>query len=381
MIIGLVGKPSAGKSSFFKAATMIEVAISSIPFTTIKPNVGIAYVSIDCVCKEFGVKCNPRQGFCLNGKRFIPIKLIDVGGLIPGSHLGRGIGNKFLDELRQADGLIQIVDLSGLTDEEGKPTSNFDPEIEIKFLEDEINKWFYEVIERNLKKIRNWKRMDKNELKNKLFELLSGLQVKKEHIEIALEEVGIENLEEFSKRLRELAKPILICGNKIDLKEAQKNYERLKEKYKNLIPVSAEAEIALKKAAKLGLINYLPGNGFEIKGILNEAQRKGLEKIKEIIKKFGSTGVQECLNKIVFEILNFIAVYPVADVNKLTDKKGNVLPDVFLVEKGTKLKEFAFKIHSEIGEKFIAGIDARTKRKLSGDYELKHRDVIEIKHR
>ncbi|OYT42682.1 MAG: redox-regulated ATPase YchF [Candidatus Aenigmarchaeota archaeon ex4484_224] len=380
-MIGLVGKPSAGKSSFFKAATMIEVAISSIPFTTIKPNVGIAYVSIDCVCKEFGVKCNPRQGFCLNGKRFIPIKLIDVGGLIPGSHLGRGIGNKFLDELRQADGLIQIVDLSGLTDEEGKPTSNFDPEIEIKFLEDEINKWFYEVIERNLKKIRNWKRMDKNELKNKLFELLSGLQVKKEHIEIALEEVGIENLEEFSKRLRELAKPILICGNKIDLKEAQKNYERLKEKYKNLIPVSAEAEIALKKAAKLGLINYLPGNGFEIKGILNEAQRKGLEKIKEIIKKFGSTGVQECLNKIVFEILNFIAVYPVADVNKLTDKKGNVLPDVFLVEKGTKLKEFAFKIHSEIGEKFIAGIDARTKRKLSGDYELKHRDVIEIKHR
>ncbi|TAL47942.1 hypothetical protein EPN87_01810, partial [archaeon] len=109
MIIGLVGKPSSGKSSFFKAATMIDVKISAVPFTTIEPNVGMAYVVVDCPEKEMGVKCNPRTGYCRDGKRFVPVKLVDVGGLIPGSHEGRGIGNKFLDDIRQASVLVQVV--------------------------------------------------------------------------------------------------------------------------------------------------------------------------------------------------------------------------------------------------------------------------------
>jgi ribosome-binding ATPase YchF (GTP1/OBG family) len=78
-------------------------------------------------------------------------------------------------------------------------------------------------------------------------------------------------------------------------------------------------------------------------------------------------------------LLNYIAVYPVADANKLVDTDGNVLPDVFLVPRGTTVKELAFRVHTELGEKFICGVDARTKRRLAADYQLKNNDVIEIK--
>lgn len=375
MIIGLVGKPSSGKSSFFKAATMIDVKTSPVPFTTITPNTGTSYAAIDCVCKEFNLTCNPKHGHCKDGKRFIPVRLVDVGGLIPGSHLGKGIGNQFLDDIRQASALIQVVDASGLTDEEGKPAENFNPKKEIEFLEEEINLWFESVIKRNIEKLKL--PSGEAELINLLHEKLSGLEVTKQNLSDVLEKTSINDTKTFARILRELSKPILIAANKIDLTPAQENFKELKEY--NVIPTSAESEIALKKAAEKNLVKYHVGNGFEITGNLDEGQKKGLEFIKrEVIDKFGSTGVQECLNKAVFEILNYIAVYPIADGNKLTDKDGNILPDVFLVPNGITMKEFAFKVHTQLGEKFITGIDARTKMRLSADHKLKNRDVVSI---
>ncbi|MCS7106316.1 MAG: YchF-related putative GTPase, partial [Candidatus Aenigmarchaeota archaeon] len=336
----------------------------------------------DCVEKEFGVKCNPRHGFCKNGKRFVPIKIIDVAGLVPGAHEGRGLGNQFLDDLRQASALIHIVDFSGLRDEEGRPTSGYDPSRDIEFLEEEIDLWFASIIEKAIKKFeRSLVGKTKADLIEILTQQLSGLEISKEHVEKALEKASLADVKNFAKVLRQISKPILIAANKIDLKEARENFEKLKEKYPNIIPTSAEAEVALKKAAEKNLIEYLPGDGFEIidKSKLDEKQLKVLEMIKkEIVDKYGSTGVQVCLNKVVFELLNYIAVYPVADSKKLSDNEGRILPDVFLVPKGISLKEFAFKIHTEIGEKFICGIDARTKKKLSADYQLKDKDVVEI---
>jgi ribosome-binding ATPase YchF (GTP1/OBG family) len=382
--IGLVGKPNAGKSSFLKAATLQDVKISPIPFTTLKPNIALAYVTKECVCKEFNVKCNPRQGACINGIRFIPIGLWDLPGIVPGAHEGRGLGLKFLDEVRKTKALIHVVDFSGLTDEEGKPTENYDVEKDIKFVEDEINNWFRDIIERGLEKYkRNLKNLSREDLIDILVKQLSGLEVRKEEIEKALEIAEIEDLEEFSKILREISKPIVIVANKIDLESAQKNYEKLKNKYKSLIPASAESEIALRLAASRGLIEYFPGSrDFVIKGSLNKEQERALQIIKEnVLKRFGSTGIQNVLNFAVLEVLKYIVVYPVADANKLCDTKGNVLPDAFLVKKGTTLKEFAFSIHTEIGEKFICGIDARSKKRLSTDYELKDNDVFEIIYR
>ena len=377
MIIGLTGKTNSGKSSFFKAATMIDVEISDRTFVTINPNIGMAHANLNCVCQEFGMKCQPKNGLCKNGKRFVPVKLVDVAGLVPGAHEGRGLGNKFLDELRQASVMIHVVDFSGLTDAEGKPTTGYNPANDIEFVEKEIDLWFASVIQRALAKVS--KVQSRSDLINILNEQLSGLEISRQHIEQALEKFSLSDVQKFATEIRKISKPILIAANKIDLKSSQENLEKIKVNYKSIVPTSAEAEITLKKAAEKDFIDYLPGEGFSIKRDLDEKQKRALEFIKtNLLDKYGSTGVQPALNKAVFELLDYIAVYPVADAHKLTDKHGNVLPDVFLVPNGTTVKEFAFKVHTTLGEKFIAGIDARTKRKLSADYPLRNRDVVEI---
>lgn len=392
MIIGLVGKPSSGKSSMFKAMTMIDVKISSVPFTTISPNIGVGHVIVDCVCGKLGVKCQPKHGFCKDGKRFVPVKIVDVAGLVPGAHLGKGMGNQFLDDLRQASALIHIVDTTGETDSEGNPGAG-DPEKDITFLEKEIDMWFASVIERALRKFeRQIAKVGKADLVEVLSEQLTGLEIHRSEVKKALEGIeasglGLnlgdkESVIAFARELRRIAKPIIIAANKMDLSKAQSNFDVLKERYGDavhLIPTSAEAEIALKRAAERGYIDYMPGNSFTTKADLNEEQKKALEFIKlRVLAKYGSTGVQQCLNRTVFDILGYIVVYPVADRNKLSDKEGNVLPDAFLVPEGTTVKELAYKVHSDLGDKFICGVDVRTKRRLASDYQLRDKDVVEI---
>jgi len=361
------------------------VKITGIPFTTIKPNIGVGYVVIDCVEGEFGTKCKPNHGSCKNGKRYVPVKLVDVAGLVPGAHEGKGLGNQFLDDLRQASALIHIVDASGTRDEEGKATEGHDPEKDIEFLEKEIDLWFAAVIQKAVQKIGKpgGVAIGQAEMIKFLTEQLSGLEVSHKQVDEALQKSSLADVEKFATILREISKPIIIAANKIDLIQAQQNFEKMKTKHGLIVPTSAEAEIVLKKAAEKNMLEYIPGGNFTILDPykLSNAQLAILNKIqKEVIGKYGSTGVQICLNKAVFELLNYIAVYPVAEAGKLTDKDGNVLPDVYLVPKGTTVKELAFKIHTSLGEKFIAGIDARTKRRFAADYVLKNNDVVEIAH-
>jgi len=381
MQIGLVGKPSSGKSSFFKAATMIDVAIAAYPFTTIKPNVGMGYVVTDCVCKKYNVKCNPKNSICVNGKRYVPVKLIDVAGLVPDAHLGKGLGNQFLDDLRQASCLIHIVDCSGKTDAEGKSTTGYDPSNDIRFLTREINLWFVEIIKKALSKFKKKVKYSKVDLVDILEKQLTGLQIKKENISQTLDKIGLDDVEKFASELRKISKPIIIAANKIDLPESEQNFKKMMKEFPDLtiIPTSAAAEIALKKAHEKGLIDYNVSFTVKDGSKIDGKQKEGLKFIQEsLLKKYTSTGIQDCLNKAVFDVLDYIVVYPVADINKLTDKKKNVLPDAFLVKKGSTLKEFAFTVHTDIGEKFIGGLEAKTKRKLGADYILKNDDVVEI---
>jgi len=382
MQIGLVGKPSSGKSSFFKAATMIDVAIADYPFTTIKPNVGMGYVVADCVCKYYDVKCNPKNSVCVNGKRYIPVKLIDVAGLVPDAHLGKGLGNQFLDDLRQASCLIHIVDTSGKTDAEGKVTSGYDPCNDIKFLTREIDMWFAEIIKKGMSKYTIKKKFAKVDLVDVLTKQLTGLGITKQDIQHSLDKASIDSIGGFTAELRGLSKPIIIAANKIDLLESEENLKKMRKEFPDLtiMPTSAASEIALRNAKEKELIEYDTGS-FTIKdeAKISAKQFEGLKYIeKNVLEKYGTTGIQECLNKAVFDVLDYIVVYPVADINKLTDKKKNVLPDAFLVKNGTTLKEFAFSVHSDIGEKFIGGLEAKTKRKLGANYSLQNNDVIEI---
>jgi hypothetical protein len=372
MEIAICGKTNVGKSSFFKAATMIDVEISNRIFCTIKPNVGISYVTAPCPCNELKIKCNPRNSQCINGIRLIPVKLWDVAGLIPGAHEGRGLGLEFLNDIIQADMLIHIVDASGTTNSEGQPTEGYDPSNDVKFLEEEIDFWFADVIKRHVEKIKDEKKAEG---------ILAGLGIKDKHVKEVMEKIGLSNIKEFARELRKLSKPMLIAANKIDLPRSEENLKKMKKEFPHLtiVPCSAEAEIALRTAAKAGFIDYIPGGSFTIKKELNEKQKKALELIKtNILDKYGSTGVEDCLNKAVFDFMKYIAVYPVENEHKLSDKKGNILPDVFLMPPNSTALDLAFKVHTDIGEKFIGAIDARTGRKVGGDHILKHNDIIKI---
>ena len=371
MEIGIVGKTNTGKSSFFKASTLIDVEIGDRTFVTIKPNQGVGYITSDCPCKELEVKCTPNNSKCINGTRLIPIKLWDVAGLVPGAHEGKGLGNRFLSDLTRADVLIHVIDISGRTDSEGQPTTDYDPSNDVRFLEDEIDKWFESIIRKNLEKIKDEK---------KAANVLAGIGIKEKHVEEAIEKTGLAP-EKLAVELRKLSKPMIIAANKIDVPGSEKNLEKVKNNFSHLIvPCSAESEIVLRLAEKSNLIEYVPGsNDFKILSDLEEKQKKALEFIrKNVLEKYNSTGVQECLNKAVFDFLNYIVVYPVENENKFSDKKGNVLPDAYLLPKASTAKDLAYKIHEDIGKGFIGAIDARTKKRIGADQELKNNDIISI---
>jgi hypothetical protein len=390
MLIGLVGKPSVGKSTFFKAATLAEVEIASYPFTTIKPNHGVGYVKVECIDKEFNTQCNPSHGFCIDNQRFVPVELMDVAGLVPGASEGKGLGNQFLDDLRQADAFIHIVDASGETDIEGKPTKDHDPCKDILFLEEELNKWYYQLLMKAWKSFARKTELEDSNFSESVAKQFSGLKIKEDRVKEVLMNLNFsekpsrwdeKQLMKFASELRKSTKPMIIAANKIDSGKSKENYEKMKKEFGDLIiiPCSADSELALREAAKKELIDYIPGeDNFKVKSELNEKQEQALGKIKEkVLDIYGSTGVQDILNSIIFDLLNYIAIFP-AGANKLGDSKGNILPDCFLLPKGSTALDFAFFLHTDFGKNFIKAIDAKSKKIIGKNYELKHRDALEI---
>lgn len=393
-LLGIIGKPNTGKSTFFSAATLATAEIANYPFTTIKPNRGIGYVRTPCVHPEFKVQDNPNNSLCLQGIRLVPVELIDVAGLVPGAWEGRGLGNQFLDEICRADALIHIVDASGGTDCEGKvcKLGEHDPLEDVKFLEHELTMWIGSVVKKDWQKIVRTAESDKKGVLGLLEERLTGLNIKRHHIFEAIRRTGLNadrpalwsenDFLKFVDALRQISKPMLIVANKIDQPTAEANLEELRKLNYPVIPASAEAELALRRAAEKQLIEYRPGDS-DFKIIqpqqLSAGQIKGLEAIREkILQKIGSTGVQDAINTAYFKLLNMITIYPVEDIEHLSNHNGKVLPDTYLVPSGTTARQFAYLIHSELGDSFLYAVDARGRKRIGEDAILKDRDVISI---
>jgi ribosome-binding ATPase YchF (GTP1/OBG family) len=391
ILIALAGKPNCGKSTFFKAATLADVEIANYPFTTIKPNLGVSYVRAKCPCKELRLTC-PK---CVNGERFIAVELLDVAGLVPEAHKGKGLGNAFLDDMRQAQAIIHVIDASGGTDIEGNvvPVGSHDPLSDIKFLETEITMWMFGILHKNWVKLSRKASASGEKLEDVIAEQFAGLGIDAVMAKQALLETGLMDkhivnwtepeMIQLSDYLRRISKPLVIAANKADIAPPE-NLEKLKGLEKDgyrVVACSAGIELALRNAAAHGFIDYLPGNGdFTIKNPekLNPQQKAALEKMREFLKKNDGTGIQKCLDQVVFGLLDYIVVYPVEDESKFTDKNGNVLPDAFLVKKGSTARDLAFKVHTQIGESFLFGINARTKMRLGEKHELLNNDIIKI---
>lgn len=393
-IVGLVGKANVGKSTFFGAATLKPVEIAGFPFTTIKADRGVGYIRAPCVCKEFGVQDNPMNSACIDGIRLIPVDLIDTPGLIPGAHQGKGLGNQFLDEVRRADALIVVADASGATDLNGQPveagTNN--PIEDVKMFEAEFDLWLKSLLRKDWDKASRTAQSNKEAISKHLEEGLTGLGINRYQIAQAIQRAGLDEFksaqwseEEFNKfttQLRKTSKPLIVAANKADRNEAEPNIERIRAAGYKVIPTCAEAELALRRAAEIGLVDYTPGDSdFTIKSPekLTGGQVKALNRIKErVFDKWGGTGLQDVINEAFFSLLNMITVYPVENAEKLSNHQGQVLPDCYLVPVGTTSKQFAALIHTDLAESFIFALNARTKQRLSDSYILENNDVIQI---
>ena len=384
--VGLAGKPNAGKSTFFKAATMADAEVGNYPFTTIDANRGVAAVRTECPCDEL----EGLDGYCENcreGRRYVPVELIDVAGLVPDAHEGRGLGNQFLDELRQADVILHVVDASGGTDEEGEPVEvgEHDPREDVEFLEHELEMWIAGVLSDNLNGLVRRSKTPEFELEDALADVLTGVGASSSDVQRALRNVelppvgdwGDEQAEALAKEVRRLSKPVLVVANKVDV--APEEYVEALVEDSEAVPVSAESELALRRADEKGVVDYAPGDEtFGVTGDVSDEQRAGLERVREVVEEHGGTGVQGALDSAVYDFLDYFTAYPVENENRWTDGSGNVLPDAFLLPEGSTPRDLAYTIHSDIGDDYHHAVDGRKKQRISDDTELEEGDVVKI---
>ena len=395
MQIGLLGKANVGKSTFFSAATEVDVPSGNFPFTTIEPNVGVAYVEAECACKHFGI--SHQNDLCRDGTRLIPVRLVDVAGLVPGAHEGKGLGNRFLDDARQAEILIHVVDAAGTTDICGQPVAAgaHDPAEDVKFVRDEFDLWFADILHRDWDKLIREVGQKRTKLADGIAQRFSGLGVKTSDVHRALAKANLEgrgpadwsepDIVRFARELRADSKPMIIAANKADLCDEASlsgtTAGRLGSECHVVIPCSAETELLLRKASKTGVIAYVTGSdSFDVlpQADLAPAQKKALGVARSVLSRIHNTGVQKILNAAVFDALGYIVVYPVEDETRLTNKDGQVLPDSRLVPRGSTVKDLAASVHADLAEGLLHAIDCKTKQRVSGDRQLDDGDVIKI---
>ncbi|PWA02335.1 hypothetical protein BB558_001524 [Smittium angustum] len=390
-VVACVGKPSAGKSSFLNAVTNATAKVGNYPFTTIDPNQGIAYYPTECPCKKYNRPdiCKPRHGWCENGIRYVPIKLLDVAGLVPGASEGRGLGNKFLDDLRHADILIHVVDGSGLTDENGKETKGYNLINDIMWLRNEIHAWIFN----NLSK--KWDSVVRRHLATKstsvatLQAQLSGYgstkdivmsSINSDLMKISLNQWTLDDLSTFVFDFIDERFPTIIDGINAD----------------QIVLTSAISECYLRLMDKQKFIKYTPGEEdfYTINddpSLTNELKPYGpdieeeLEKIRDLVLfRYFGTGTQQAIIKAV-ETLNMIPVYPVKSVSgfsvinqntPLVDNTGVVrensktlLRDCVLVKSGTTVRQLAKRLHDELDRNFNGA-------ETIGNVQLGENDVI-----
>jgi hypothetical protein len=393
--IGLIGKTNTGKTTFFNSSTLSSDEISTYPFTTKKSSISIGHAITLCVHPEFNVEDNPINSKCKDGWRYIPIELIDLPGLIKDAWKGKGLGNQFLSIASQSDALLHIVDASGGIDSSGRITEvgTGDPVSDFADIEEELNMWYQKTLEGNRDKLQKMIESDNDQI-NALTELYQGMGVKKIHVKetlktTKLEDKNIENYDindskKFATQLRRISKPTLIVANKIDIKGAAKNFQRLRERYNDMIvvPASADSELSLRRAEQKELIKYSPGSEqFDILRAddLNEKQKNALNFIQsDIMGEYMHTGVQFAINITVFKLLKMNSIYPVATPENLSDKKGRILPDLILLKDGSTVIDLAKEIHSDLIKGLLYAKDLRYNLRVPTNYQLRDRDVISL---
>lgn len=381
-VIGLVGKPSSGKSTTLNALTDANAKVGAFPFTTIDPNKATGYLEIECVCQRYNKQdlCKPNYGYCKNGVRGVPVMLLDVAGLVPNAHLGRGLGNKFLSDLTEADCLIHIVDVSGTTDAEGKETRGYDPLQDIEWLQDEIFRWILGNLTERWGSVVRRHTSTKSLTLETLRAQLGGYYANKQLIGKALDlipdlpplqEWDSEMLERVVRAFMAVKFPTVLALNKMDHFDSDKNVLKIMLKYPDLkcVLTSSLTEVFLRKLAAQNYIKYEPGSEFvdtaedlPDSGLLplDEKLLSRVENIRDLVLyRFGSTGVVQLLQA-AQQLLDLVPVYPVRNITTFGGSSGkNVFRDCVLVKRGTPVITVARRIMGDVTIAAIEGADGQ----------------------
>ena len=384
--LALAGKPNAGKSTFYKAATMADVDVGNYPFTTIEPNRGVTHARTRCPCLDRDERC----GNCTDGIRYVPVEVLDVAGLVPGAHEGRGLGNQFLDALTDADAILSVIDAAGETNAQGEPVEvgAYDPIEEAGFVEAELEQWLAGIVAGNWETVVRKSRSPDFDIDDALTEMLTGFGATVYDVAASLRAVAYpedpqqwadDDRERLARDLRERTKPIVVVANKADV-APDGNVERLRDGTESpVVAATADGELALRTAADAGAVAYNPGDAeFDVVGEVSGAQREGLETIRDVMAEAGGTGVQAAIDTAVYDTLDMITVYPVQNETRWTDGSGETLPDAVLLPQGSTPTDLAYAVHSDIGDGYLHAVDARSDRRIGEDHELTEGDVVKV---
>ncbi|OAK95443.1 P-loop containing nucleoside triphosphate hydrolase protein [Phaeosphaeriaceae sp. SRC1lsM3a] len=394
-LIGLVGKPSSGKSTTLNSLTDATSKVGNFPFTTIDPQRAIGYLQIECACARMKVseRCKPNYGSCIDGRRSVPIELLDVAGLVPGAHMGKGLGNRFLDDLRHADALVHVVDVSGTTDAEGKATRGYDPSQDIVWLRSEIVRW----IQGNL--MEKWGSIKRRHVAVKatavetLQNQFSGYGSTSAVVARCLDKLGLkeplqdwdnDTIERVVNAFTDEKFPTVIALNKIDHPDADKNIAKIAKMQdpQSIVLCSAISEVFLRKLAKQGFVKYTEGSEFvdtredlieqgdptggNLKP-LDEKLTTRIENLKDmVLYRFGSTGVVQVLSRAA-ELLGLVPVFPVRNIHTFTSGSSSstaVFRDCVLVNKGSTVGDVYRKV---MGDAPMAYVETEGGRRVGED--------------
>jgi ribosome-binding ATPase YchF (GTP1/OBG family) len=272
---------------------------------------------------------------------------------------------------------------------EGEPTEDHDPREDIDFLENELDMWYLDVLEKGIERYRSGYHGEEADIEDDLAEQMSAFGINADEIKQVILALDLEldpdawddaDREALAREIRIRTKPMVIAANKMDTEAAQENWEPVTtdSDYEHLtfVPVSAHAEKALKNGDEQDVLDYRPGDtDFDVLADVPEEKAAGLEQIREFVGEYEGTGVQQALETALFEELDAIAIFPGA---RKPQDDGTFLQDCFVLPDGSTAEEFAYFLHSDIGDGFLHAHDVRSQRQIGADTELDHRDVVEI---
>lgn len=287
-------------------------------------------------------------------------------------------GNKFLDDLRHADALIHVVDVSGTTDAEGKSTRGYDPSQDIVWLRSEIVNWVLGNLMQKWGGVKRRHTAIKATAVATLQGQFSGYGSNAAVVARTLDKLALkEPLQDWSDATVELVVntfvdekfPTVIALNKIDHPDADKNISKIAkiEKPERLVLCSAISEVFLRRLVKQGFIRYIPGSesvdmredlveqGEEDGGGLKEMDAKlktRVENLKDmVLYRFGSTGVNQVLSQ-ASKVLGLVPVFTVRNIATFGSgeagtgggEKSAVFRDCVLVKSGSTVGDVFRKV-------------------------------------